>query len=272
MRRAVTAHAGAGPYPERRARRADDVPALEARRDSPATRAAQAVGNRPPLLVYASVLLTGYVVVAALVVGLGFLLVDVLVPVYAIGHSDEAVNAWLAHNRTGSLDSLSRIGSMIGDVPVLPVLVTLVVVAAAIARRWRVAAFVLGAILVEVGTYRVASMLVHRHRPTVVRLDRLPVEQSFPSGHTAAAVAVYAALAIVLSSIARRRWVTIGAWTVAVVLVAIVASSRMYRGMHHPLDVTSGVLVGVLSIAVALLATRAGDSAARRRATGEGAA
>ena len=31
-------------------------------------------------------------------IGAGFLLVDVLVPIHAIGHSDEAVNEWLASN------------------------------------------------------------------------------------------------------------------------------------------------------------------------------
>jgi undecaprenyl-diphosphatase len=57
----------------------------------------------------------------------------------------------------------------------------------------------------------------------------------------------------------------VAAWSLAVLLVAIVATSRMYRGMHHPLDVTGGAIVGVCSIAVALLATRAGDLATRAR-------
>lgn len=215
-------------------------------------------------MVYGASLVLGYVVAAAVVVGLGFVLVDLLVPVHAIGHSDEAVNTWFAAHRTGTWNHLSAIGSSIGDVPTLPVVVALVMLAAVALRRWRVAGFVLGAILVEFGIYRIASLVVHRHRPTVVRLDRLPVEQSFPSGHTAAAVAVYAGLAIVLSSLAHRRPVTIAAWTLAVLLIAVVATSRVYRGMHHPLDVTSGVIAGILAIVVALLATRAGDASVRR--------
>jgi membrane-associated phospholipid phosphatase len=211
-------------------------------------------------------LVLGYLAVAAVVVGLGFLLVDVLVPIHAIGHSDEAVNVWLAGHRDSFLNRASDVGSSIGDVPVLPVVVAIVVIAAAVRRHWRVAAFVLGAILVEVATYRVASLIVHRHRPYVVRLDQLPVNQSFPSGHVAASIAVYASLAILVSSWAKRTWVTVSAWTLAVLLPVIVAASRMYRGMHHPLDVTSGAIVGALSIAVALLATRAADAVARERA------
>lgn len=216
-----------------RSRRAATVPALEARPGTPASRAASVLGGRPPLLVYGAMLVLGYLV------------------------------TWFAAHRTGSRNQLSEIGSKIGDVPTLPVLVALVVLLAVALRRWRVQGFVLGAILVEVGTYRVASLIVHRHRPDVVRLDRLPVEQSFPSGHSAAAVAVYEGLAIVASSLAHRRVVTVVAWTLACALVAVVVTSRLYRGMHHPLDVTSGVIVGILSIVVALLATRAADASAR---------
>jgi membrane-associated phospholipid phosphatase len=255
-----------------RLQRADDVPVLEAHRPSLAARIGDAYADRRPAVLYAVALVLGYLVAAGLTIGLGFLLVDALVPVHAIGHSDEAVNTWLAGHRTGTRNSLSDIGSMIGDVPVLPVIVALVVIASAATRHWRVAGFVLGAILVEVGTYRVASLIVHRHRPTVHRLDHLPVMESFPSGHVAASVAVYGSLAIVATSIARRGAVTIVAWSLAVLLVCIVGLSRMYRGMHHPLDVTSGVIVGILSLVVALLATRAADEVARRRAEREASA
>jgi membrane-associated phospholipid phosphatase len=37
----------------------------------------------------------------------------------------------------------------------------------------------------------------------------------------------------------------------------------MYRGMHHPLDVIAGGLMGLAAIALALLATRAAGEAAR---------
>jgi undecaprenyl-diphosphatase len=246
-----------------------DVPVLDAHPGAPATLIASRLRGHTPALVYVVSLLLGYVLVAAAIVGLGFLLVDVLVPVHTIGQHDEAVNTWLARHRSSSLNEASFVGSTIGDIPVLPVIVTLVVVVAAILRRWRVAAFLLGSILVEVGTYRVASLIVHRHRPYVVRLDHLPVNQSFPSGHVAASVAVWASLAIMAASCFQRRWVTVVAWSIAILLPAIVGASRMYRGMHHPLDVTSGVIVGVLSICAGLLATRASDAAVRLRASGQ---
>jgi undecaprenyl-diphosphatase len=219
-------------------------------------------------MVFASTILGGYLALAGVIIGLGFLLVDVLTPVHAIGQSDEAVNVWLAQHRSGSLNDASFVGSSIGDVPVLPVLVAIVVAGAAALRHWRVVGFILGSILLEVATYRVASLIVHRQRPGVVRLDHLPANQSFPSGHVAASVAVYGALALLATSRWRRRSVSIAAWTAAILLPILVASSRMYRGMHHPLDVTSGAIVGVLSLVVALWATRAADATQNPRNQG----
>ena len=55
------------------------------------------------------------------------------------------------------------------------------------------------------------------------------------------------------------------AWTGAILLTTFVALSRMYRGMHHPLDVAGGVLVGIGAILVLLFACRAAGAAAERR-------
>ena len=147
--------------------------------------------------------LVGYLVLAAAMIGLGFLLVDVLLPVHAIGHNDEAVNEWLASNRTPALNDASYVGSMIGDIPFIPALVILTAIVAAMLRRWRVFGFIVGAILVEVATYRVTSLIVHRAAPdgAAPRPDHLPVNQSFPSGHVAASVVVYIGLALLISSL-----------------------------------------------------------------------
>jgi membrane-associated phospholipid phosphatase len=225
-------------------------------------------GDRSPILVFCLTTLAGYLMLAALMIGLGFLLVDVLLPVHAIGHNDEAVNEWLASNRTPALSDASYVGSMIGDIPFIPAVVIITAIGAALLRRWRVFAFVLGAIAVEVATYRLTSLVVHRQRPAVPRLDpdHLPVNQSFPSGHVAASVVVYVGLALLISARVRDRRVTIAVWVLAIALPLAVALSRMYRGMHHPIDATAGVLMGLAAVAIALFAVRAAGEAARVRA------
>jgi undecaprenyl-diphosphatase len=243
------------------------VPALEPRRGSAACRLAEHVGARSPILVFSFLALAGYLVLVAAAIGVGFVLVDLVLPIHGVGSSDEAFNDWLAAHRSSWLDDASYVGSAIGDIPFIPALVILTALGAALLRRWRVAAFIVGAILVEVATYRVTSLIVHRERPTVPRLDHLPVNQSYPSGHVAAAVVVYVGLALLISSKVRERWLTILVWAVAIALPLVVAFSRMYRGMHHPSDAAAGVLIGVASIAVALFATRAAGASVQRRAS-----
>jgi undecaprenyl-diphosphatase len=246
----------------------DDTPSLlVAPRGSEAEQLGRRFGHRSPILVFLLTTLAGYIVLAAAMIGLGFLLVDVVLPVHAIGHNDEAANEWLASNRTPSLNDASFVGSMIGDIPFIPALVILVALAAAVLRRWLVFAFVVGAIAVEVATYRITSLIVHRERPTVPRLDpeHLPVNQSFPSGHVAASVVVYVGLALLISTRVRDRRVLIPVWALAIALPLVVAASRMYRGMHHPTDAATGVLMGIAALAIAIFAARVAGEAARAR-------
>ena len=71
---------------------------------------------------------------------------------------------------------------------------------------------------------------------------------------------------LLLSSAIPSRALRRVAWGVALVLPLFVAASRMYRGMHHPLDVAGGVVVGVGAVLVLLFACRAAAAAAAARA------
>jgi membrane-associated phospholipid phosphatase len=55
------------------------------------------------------------------------------------------------------------------------------------------------------------------------------------------------------------------AWAVALLLVGFVATARMYRGMHHPLDVAGGLFVGVGALIVVVFACRTAGAAAESR-------
>jgi membrane-associated phospholipid phosphatase len=106
---------------------------------------------------------------------------------------------------------------------------------------------------------------VHSHRPTVPRLEQLPVNASYPSGHTAAAIAVYAGLVLLLTSRFTNPAFRVFAWTLALAVVTFVGTARMYRGMHHPLDTAGGIYVGIAALIVVVFACRAADAAAQRR-------
>jgi membrane-associated phospholipid phosphatase len=136
---------------------------------------------------------------------------------------------------------------------------------AAVFRHWRLAAFAVFSLAVESATYRATTLVVHSHRPAVARLEHLPVDASYPSGHTAAAIAVYGGLALLLTS--RFTDVVFRAltWAVVLAIVAFVATARMYRGMHHPLDVAGGIVVGIAALTVVVVACRTAAASAEAR-------
>jgi membrane-associated phospholipid phosphatase len=243
------------------------VPIFEAAPGSLPDRFAERFDSRHPALVFFLAMLAGFLVLAAASILLALLVVHVLLPSGGLGleGTDESVNDTLAQHRTGTLTTLAEVGTQVGGAPVLPILVGLIALVCAFMRRWLIAAFAVFVLAVESATYRVTSIAVPRDRPSVHRLEGLEVDASYPSGHTAASVAVYAGLVLLLTTRFTSSLKKALAWTGAILLVTFVALSRMYEGMHHPLDVAGGVLVGIGAILVLLFAGRAAGSAAERR-------
>lgn len=244
----------------------DRFPILAARRGGYADRFAAALDGRHPALVFAIALLGGLLLLLIASILLGVFVVHVMVPASGLGleGTDESFNRTLADHRSGSLNTVAEIGAQLGTT-VLVSLVVLIAIACALTRRWRLGAFAVFALLVESATYYVTSFAVPRERPAVPRLEDLEANTSYPSGHTAAVVAVYAGLVLLLCSRLSSSLAKTLAWTAVILVVIFVALSRMYQGMHHPLDVAGGALVGIGAILVALFACRAADAVAKRR-------
>jgi membrane-associated phospholipid phosphatase len=195
------------------------------------------------LLVAAAALSVGLIALGLLVTGM---LGDT-----AIGRFDRAVVAWLVDARTPTLtDVTSVVERLSGTAMVIAVPVTLAVLALAVTGSWRPVVFVLATVAGELGIYFVVSRTVDRARPTVADLtDGLPTAASWPSGHVAAAVALYGALAALVITLARGRW----RWAVLavpVLVVPAVAVSRIYTAAHYPTDVLAGAVLGTVWVLV----------------------
>jgi undecaprenyl-diphosphatase len=214
------------------------------------------------VVVYMAVVLVGFAVIAAAALALGWVLETYVLPERGVGHADEHVNVWLARHRTPTRNDVSSWLSGIGDVYAIPALVAITAIVAAIRRNWWVVGFILAAICVEAATYRATTLVIHRQRPAVRRLDDLPADASYFSGHTAASVAVYCGIALVITRAIHDRWLKVACWTIAIAIPLLVGFARMYRGMHHPTDVAAGALVGIGALVVASLASRQGGRAA----------
>jgi len=217
-----------------------------------------------PATVAAMLGLVGLVVMGVIVVGLGLLLTHFLVN-GPVGRWDEQVNDWFVTQRTTSLNAITAVGTTIGSTVTVALVGLVAVVVLAIRKLWREIGLVVISLCVEVSVFLTSALIVNRPRPTVPHLDPSPPTSSFPSGHTAAAIALWISLAIVISMHVRNAFVRTVVWIVALGLPVFVSLSRLYRGMHHPTDVAASLLLGAGAVVTALLAVRAASAVAEFR-------
>jgi undecaprenyl-diphosphatase len=157
---------------------------------------------------------------------------------------DRRVEAWIVAHRLGPLDWLSIGLSRIGTLGAIWLVLALAL--AALRRNpWLLVAVVaadgVADLLASIG-----KTLVHRHRPFVHQLGPAATTHSFPSFHAATSFAC----AAVLASFAPRLRIPL--YTLAV----LISISRLYNGVHFPLDVLAGALLGLITALLLLAAIR----------------
>jgi membrane-associated phospholipid phosphatase len=179
-----------------------------------------------------------------LLAALGFGLVsDMVTSQTGLYRWDASAAAWGAEHANPTSTRLFGLVTWLGaTVTVLSVTVFLGVAEWLDRRRLAVLAFL---VMVVAGQNLIANTvkaLVDRPRPPVPHLA--PSSGfSFPSGHTAAAAATWAAVALVLG---RGRPLRVKAWLVtgAAVITVAVAASRVLLGVHWLTDVIGGAALG----------------------------
>ena len=85
--------------------------------------------------------------------------------------------------------------------------------------------------------------IFRRERPNFYRLIEIS-GYSFPSGHTTSATTMYLTLAIILLSI-MKKLNKYFVFSIAVLGIGIIGSSRIYLGVHYPTDVMAGICLGI---------------------------
>jgi undecaprenyl-diphosphatase len=124
-------------------------------------------------------------------------------------------------------------------------------------RRWGVFALTLIAVALADWSAMGLKALIDRPRPPLryaepKTLVAVPHDASFPSGHAATSFAAATMLSFAFPRFAPFLYV----------LAAAVAFSRVYDGVHYPLDVIGGALLGAL---VAVVVRSLVSRRARRR-------
>jgi undecaprenyl-diphosphatase len=162
---------------------------------------------------------------------------------------DTSLQRWMVENRIGLLDPVFEGLTYAGSFGILWLLLAVAISGVSWRRPW-LAARVAVTILIAEMVSGLLKLWVDRDRPPLADPDpeplvRLPATGSFPSGHATVAFACATALALAVPRLALPLFV----------LAALVAWSRVYVGVHYPLDVLAGAVLGVaLALAIAAAA------------------
>jgi len=146
---------------------------------------------------------------------------------------DRHLELWQVEHRVGFLDPIFKGLTYAGTYGAL--WLALAALAALVWRRPQIFVWTLVADAVAWIAAEVLEAVIPRSRPYGHALVARPHSHSFPSGHATTSFACATVLALALP---RLR-------VPLVVLAAAVAWSRVYVGVHYPLDVLAGAALGV---------------------------
>lgn len=221
------------------------------RRDETGPDGARPSRIRPAVVV----VVVGWLAIVSALVSAGLLLTHVLLD-GTLGRWDTTSTRWLSTNRGGVLDGVTGVASRSADTFGIIAVALVVLIVLATRRRWAQMAVLLTGLTLELSAFLAVNAMVGRDRPAVPRMGATPTTGSFPSGHTAATLVLYGAIALFASEAGRALVWRALAWIAAATMPVAVGFARVYRGFHHPTDVVFGFVLGCAVLLVAVLAVR----------------
>ena len=192
------------------------------------------VRQRWPQLIFLAVAVPLVLGALAMIVGGRFLFWDAPLTAAAVDH------------RSTAIDNLSLAVSRLGAWPVVYPLGAALALAAA-RRSPRLAWVIVATVAARPAVEWLLKEIVERPRPDGARLVA-GTGFSFPSGHVLAAIATWAFLPAVVALYTHRRspwWASVG---VAGSVIALVAWSRVWLGVHWTSDVVASLALGYLAL------------------------
>jgi hypothetical protein len=195
----------------------------------------------------------GAFLLSASMISLGLFTSRTLLSVSLISDADARVPTWLASHPTPFLMDAAEAGYMLADAWALGPLVLAASAGLMLARRVRRATFLILAGLVEIWGYALTAAFVRWQTTSRAGSSNFPWI-SFPAGRVAAAIAIYGAVAFLVSAEVGNWWVRSIFWASALAISLSVAASAVYRGDHHLVDIAGGAAMGLGALLVALVA------------------
>jgi undecaprenyl-diphosphatase len=173
-----------------------------------------------------------------------------------VGAADFAVAGEVSAAATQPFTDLVIAITTLGATQVILLVTAIGLAALAVMRHWQGVVTLALSVAATEAVVELIKVAVERPRPPAADALTHASGFSFPSGHAATAVAVYAVLALLLAGgcCGRRRAALLIVGGLVVVGVGV---SRVYLGVHYPTDVLAGWLLGAtLALGSWLVATR----------------
>jgi membrane-associated phospholipid phosphatase len=157
--------------------------------------------------------------------------------------ADRSVASWGSRNGSTAAAHAMRWITQFGSTPVISAALIVTASIDYVRRRSReVFAFVAAIGVGEILLNNLLKLIVHRDRPSVLRLVSAH-GYSFPSGHTVAATSTWLAIALVFGRDRSRFTRAMLAGCAALIAVSV-AASRALLGVHWLTDVIAGLAIG----------------------------
>lgn len=164
---------------------------------------------------------------------------------------DIAISTWFAEIELPFVNALMQFISTFGDTIPAMLMVALIAGVAWFFRRRLEAVFI--AVLPALAALLtwLLKVLIDRPRPGSELLDNGGL--SFPSGHVTYAVILFSLLFYLLPKLMDSSGLMVALRILMVLIIVLIAVSRVYLGAHWPSDVLGSFVLGVLLLAPAIV-------------------
>ncbi|MDN4483830.1 phosphatase PAP2 family protein [Demequina lignilytica] len=181
---------------------------------------------------------------------------------------DQPLLEYLSQNRTPGLTAFFEVVTTIFGPVVLPIVVAVIaLIWWRVSRSWWHPVLLVGAMILSTVLGMGLKIAVGRARPEDVfmLIPGFETSYSFPSGHTIGATTFVLVVSyLLLHEDSDATW-RLALWSVgAVLIIALVALSRLYLGYHFLTDVLAGACVGVAVLGVVVAVERWRDLSLER--------
>ena len=162
-------------------------------------------------------------------------------------YAGQAIFHFLQQLRTPLGDAIMVGITELGDVAVTLPLAIAVLLFLIWRRAWRDSFYWLSALGFGLLAVTIIKLMLKIPRP--VALYSGTELYSFPSGHATMSTVIYGLLAVYIASSIKSRWRWV-VYAIAVLLITAIAFSRLYLGAHWLADVTAGLALGTVGVAL----------------------